>query len=161
MEKFYIVSNYSKLGIDYIERLEYIKKISKIFDDFSRKNEIETTEFYPIVERLWISPTENDCKKYSSQFVLGETGKFKKNSVLSKEWTEFCKTNGLRKTIHKPFVGFYFNNVFGDIRTRLFDVDNVIYCSVSCQTNFTPTDGITEIKGSEFYKIIEKYENKE
>lgn len=40
-------------------------------------------------------------------------------------------------------------------RWRLFDLDNVIYCTFSSEGDFNAPEGLTEIKASEFYSIME------
>lgn len=157
MEKFYIVSNDSVLGEKYLEYLEAVNKITDLFRDFAIRNNIHTSSFYPSVTRLWIDPDAEDIKNFANGFISDTPGKFKLRNPLNKEWVSLCKENGLTKNAHKPYVPFYFSFGCGKCSWRLFDLNDVIYCTFSTENNFSAPDDVVEIKGSEFYKIIEKY----
>lgn len=157
MEKFYIVSNDSVLGKKYLEYLEAVNKITDLFRDFAVRNNIHTSSFHPTVTRLWIDPDAEDIKNFSTGFMADTAGKFKLRNPLNKEWVSLCKENGLTENARKPYVPFYFT--FGcfecECRWRLFDVDNVIYCTFSSEGDFNTPEGLKEIKASEFYSIME------
>lgn len=44
----------------------------------------------------------------------------------------------------------------GKSSSRLFDYNGVLYCSFSANQIEMPVDTFTEIKGSEFYKVMEE-----
>lgn len=155
MEKFYIVSNDSVLGEKYLEYLEAVNKITDLFRDFAIRNNIHTSLFYPSVTRLWIDPDAEDIKNFANGFISDTPGKFKLRNPLNKEWVSLCKENGLTEDAHKPYVPFYFTFGCFKCRWRLFDLDNVIYCTFSSEGDFNAPAGLTEIKASEFYSIME------
>ena len=154
MEKFYIVPKDSKLGKEYLEYLDTKNKITDLFRKFSMQKNIHTHTFYPTVTRLWIDPDVEDIKNFASGFMADTPGKFKLRNSLNKEWVSLCKENGLIKDAHKPYVPFYFTFGCFKCRWRLFDVDNVIYCTFSSEGDFKAPEGVTEIKASEFYSIM-------
>lgn len=155
MEKFYIVSNDSVLGEKYLEYLEAANKITNLFRDFAAKNNIHTHSFYATVRRLWIDPDVEDIKNFASGFMADIPGKFKLRNHINKKWASLCKENGLTEDVYKPYVPFYFTFGCFECRWRLFDVDSVIYCTFSSEGDFNAPEGLTEIKASEFYSIME------
>ena len=47
----------------------------------------------------------------------------------------------------------------GHSSSRLFDYKGIVYCSFSADQIKMPSETFTEIKGSEFYKVMEEIEN--
>lgn len=158
MEKFYIVPNDSNIGKEYLEYVDTVKKVTDLFQKFATKNNIHTYTFYPAVTRLWIEPNSEDIKNFAKDFMVSTPGKFKLRSPINKEWVSLCKENGFTKDAHKPYIPFYFKFGYrnGKCSWRLFDIDEVIYCSFSNDSDFKAPEDIVEIKGSEFYAAIER-----
>lgn len=154
MEKFYIISNDSKVGSDYWRYVESEKRILKAFDEFAKKHGIKATKFHPSHTLLWIVPEKEDEDKYGNQFTLKDPGRFKKTSTMNKAWVKKCADEGV-EYIDKPFVPFLFNYV-GRSQYRLFDYDGVIYCTFDCPIDVETPEGFVEMKGSEFYATMEK-----
>lgn len=160
MEKFYIVSDESKLGATYLNYKTDSNLLYKTYLDFAKENGITSDGVYSTAKRLWINPTPEDKKKFGTEFMMYEPGKFKKTSRLCKEWVNLCKEKGI-KGLSKPNPIFYFcmNRFIEHISySRLFDLDGVIYCSFSTDDDFTAPDGLTEIKASKFYTIMEQHD---
>ena len=59
------------------------------------------------------------------------------------------------ENVHKPSPA-WLNNFMGKSSSRLFDCNGVLYCSFSANQIEMPVDTFTEIKGSEFYKVMEE-----
>lgn len=159
MEKFYIVNPNSNLGKAYLAYKSDSDLFYAVFLDFAKENGIKTTGVYLTTERLWIKPTAEDELKFDSEFIKYESGKFKKTSQLCKKWIALCKRIGL-KSISKPNPIFFFqkDDLFDfHCRARLFDLDNVIYCTFKSEDNFSEPEGVYEIHASEFYKIMEQH----
>lgn len=159
MEKFYIVNPDSNLGKAYLAYKTDSDLFYNTFLDFAKENGIKTTGVYLTTERLWIKPTIEDELKFDSEFIKYESGKFKKTSSLCKKWIAFCEEKGI-KNVSKPNPIFFFRKDYlfdFHCRTRLFDLDNVIYCSFESEDNFSAPEGVNEIKASEFYKIMEQH----
>ena len=95
-------------------------------------------------------------KTFMNEFISDTPGKFKVRSPMNKEWVSLCKENGLTKNAHKPYIPFYFSFGYGKCSWRLFDLNDVIYCTFLTEGDFTAPDDIVEIKGSEFYTAMEK-----
>lgn len=155
MEKFYFISNDCKIGQNYWAYKEAEKKLVKAFDSFATEYEIKATRFHPSDKLLWIEPTEEDSDKFGAEFTKNEPGKFKKSSATNKAWVKKCEEEGI-KYIEKPFVPFMFNYT-GRSQYRLFDIDNKIYCTFDCPIDLEAPEGFVQMKGSEFYTIMESY----
>ncbi|WFR64172.1 hypothetical protein P9222_08345 [Paenibacillus amylolyticus] len=57
--------------------------------------------------------------------------------------------------LRKPYVPFYFRGFGGGrIRSRLFEIDGTVYCSLD-PFEGDPPEGFVEMKASEFFKVIE------
>lgn len=158
MEKFYIVSADSKLGTNYLNYKADSNLFYKTYLDFTKENGIISKGVYKTAQRLWIDPTKEDKEKFGAEFMMYEPGKFKKTSQLCKKWINLCKEKGI-KGLAKPNLTFYFHlNRWGECRSRLFDLDGVIYCSFQTDESFVAPKGLTEIKASEFYTIMEQHD---
>lgn len=157
MSKYFVVNEDSGLYADYFAWKNDRSKISDAFKKVCDKFGIETTEFYLDKNRLHINPTESDLSKFENIMKKGSCGEFKKNSEPSKMWI------GLTKDIEhfrKPQLLFYFRSLGPRWRERLFDIDGKLYGSIESNQDVNMPDFVTEIKASEFYKIIEDYEER-
>lgn len=156
MDKFYTIKEGSSLYNDYWAWKNSIMPNKKIVDDFFNEFEIEATLYCANVASIGIVPTDNDKAKFSKQLCSKETNEglrlFKKNSAINKEWVKRAVD---LKNIYKPSPA-WFNKYMGRSSSRLFDYNGVLYCSFSAEQIEMPLDTFTEIKGSEFYKIMEE-----
>lgn len=160
MEKFFIVTD-SRLGEDYKAHKECVSKLDKIVDKFLESRGIEAKEYmiHPSSKLLGIKPTEKDLEKYENKLQKGYGDRyFKKNSKIQKDWLEEIKDF---KLVKKPTPIFYIDaSPFYGCRTRLFQIDKEVYCSIDMKIEFAGGEGFKEIKASEFYKVIEDYNAK-
>lgn len=157
MEKYYTVTPGSQIHNEYLEYIAMSDKVNTAFKEFAQEQGIETTEYFPITENLCIcNPTKNDKEKFGSCFKKDQPGFFKKYSVPAKTWTAICKSLNL-KSPRKPCLPFYFN-AYGRTSCRLFMINDVLYASFQSEYNFKNPDGFEEMKASEFFKIIEDYQ---
>ena len=162
MEKFYIVTKESNLNKEYWEYVNNIKEVNKYVKEFMKQESIGAIEYHVDYKKIYIVPTENDVERFNSKLTKPlDNGlrAFKTNSLVGKKWIEFVKNNDI-KILHKPFVGTYFN-AYGRSYQRLFHIGDIVYCSYETEFNFNNPKGFTEIKASEFYRVIESLENKE
>jgi hypothetical protein len=160
MEKYFIVTEQSKLHKEYYEYKNSDKKLHKIVKEFMQKYEIETNGYAHRDQTFYIEPTEKDLEKFNKVLCKPlENGlrAFKATSKIAKNWVETVEQV---KPVSKPYVGFCFKNCLGKIRSRLFDIDEVVYCSFSSEYEIDIPEGFTEIKASEFFKVIEDWESK-
>jgi len=158
MEKFYIVPAESALGKAFQNYKKDSDLLYNTYLDFAKEKGIISDGVYLTAKRLWINPTSEDKEKFGSEFMMYEPGKFKKTSRLCKEWINLCREKGI-KGLSKPNPIFYFHKSdFFSCRSRLFELDGVIYCTLSSSSEFNAPDELNEIKASEFYTIMEQHE---
>lgn len=160
MERYFIVTEESSLRKDWFEYRKNRSRIRELVKEFNRENDIDSDAYYVTETSFFIVPTDKDKEKFGS--VLGSPindglQKFKSNTKVGKAWVKAVKDAGL-KVLHKPRLIFYLRHEGGKYRSRLFDINDVVYCSIDpCQDEMPK--GFIEIKGSEFFKIIEEHEN--
>lgn len=157
MEKFFIVKQDSQLYKDYFSYLEDRKKVGAAFNELREEFGIETNEFYPYKDRMVIVPTENDCEKFEKLMKKTSFGEFKKTSEPHKAWVEKVKDI---EHMSGPRLLYYFPLLGNKWTERLFEHDGKVYCTINANADFETPDFVTEIKGSEFYKVIEEYEER-
>lgn len=160
MEKFFTVKEGSSLYKDFWNWFNSIKKNNDIVTEFFREHEIEATKYVPGNEYLGIVPTDSDLVKFEKQLSKKESNQglrfFRKNSAIGKAWIERAADMKFR---YKPMPVWYGKDVaVGKSSSRLFDYDGTLYCSISADTINVSDDIFTEIKGSEFYKVMEAIE---
>lgn len=155
MERFFIVNN--KDLADKVKHYEYMRNsINETFREFAQENGIETVGYYQVVDQLMINPTDGDKAKFGTQMKVDERT-FKKNSVMNKKWVALCKEKGLTNP-DKP--SWELASLIGGhtrFRSRLFSIDEVVYGSFEVDCTFElPAEHFTELKASEFFKIVEE-----
>ena len=158
MEKFYIVSEASSIYKAQKEHEAFVKKICEVFNGFAETYGIETSQFYPSVERLEIAPTDRDREKFGQFFVKMKghcEGTFKLLCPMAKDWSDRCEKAGLTKAILSPKL--LLGSVFGvnKYSARLFEEGGTLYCTMESDTPFNAPEGFEEIKASDFYKRME------
>lgn len=157
MEKFYIIQEGSRLHTDYWRWKDSISVNNRIVNDFFKRYRIEATQYWISNNQIGIMPTENDENKFENQFTkyASENGLylFKRNSVVGKDWIRQAEN---MKIYHKPFPSWYNSYLTGRSSSRLFDHKGILYCSISAEKINVENNGFQEIKGSEFYKILEE-----
>ena len=158
MGKYFVVNEDSVLYADYFAWKNNRSKISDAFKKVCDKFGIETTEFYLDQKRLHIHPLESDFEKFKDMMKKDSWGEFKKNSEPSKMWVELVKDI---EHFGKPRLLLYFRSLGSRWKERLFDIDGKLYGSIESNQDVNMPDFVTEIKASEFYKIIEDYEEKQ
>ena len=156
-EKYFIVNNKSDLYKEYMGYKKNLKQMREIAIKFLEEHDIEANEYSYNSLVFYIIPTEKDKEKFKT--VLGKTVEngtkpFKKNSKIGKAWINTLKENNI-EPLHKPIVGWFFKNHVGKMRSRLFDINEIVYCSYKVEGDINTPEGFTEIKASEFWKIIE------
>ncbi len=161
MEKYFVVTQDSELNKEYWAYRKNKLKVQELVKTFMEKHNINGQFYSPTNSSLYIETTPENTAQFD-EFLKNhnENGlrAFKKNSQITKDWLKTLEDNEL-EIIHRPTVAWYFDNIFGKVSSRLFDIDNVVYCSI--QANVTEINcpvGMTEIKASEFFKIIETHE---
>ena len=156
MEKFFIVQDGCALYKDYFAWKKNSHEQFELINGFLLEHGILANLYLDSKEQLAIVPTNSDLEQFRTQFTATAANGlrfFRRNSAIGKAWREFSKN---RTVLYKPCPSMYLNDVCGSFRTRLFDYNGVLYCSVESENDFTFVgDGYKEIKGSEFYKIME------
>lgn len=162
MEKFYIAEEGSKLRDNYLRYLKNQEEVNEIIKKFFKTHGITTNEYYANNSYLHIVATEEDKKKFEKQLCKPKDGlyRFRANSKINKAWMETLKQHNI-KVLSRPMVPFCFDKCWGGrSSSRLFEIDGVVYCSFDASWEFTPKDKLQEIKASEFFKMIEDYNEK-
>ena len=182
MEKFFRVEVGSLVDVAYHRWDRELEKIENAIGAFFKEKGIESTRnsygktgMYGThaVEgdekniQLGLIPTEKDLSTFGNQLCKKENDHdiryFKKNSEIRKEFAtkaielSLCK---LMKPSPGGFAGFY--KYTPPNRSRLFEYNGVLYGSIEAENVENPlVEGIIEMSGSDFYKIIEQIEAQE
>ena len=105
---------------------------------------------------FWITDNIENRRKFAGQ-IRQETYRdyisFKKTSKIGRLFSN----SGITRA-DKPFVPFFFSDCNGRSRTRLFSIEDKVYCSIEqidCDERLRCPKGFIEMKASDFYKIIE------
>lgn len=163
MERFYEVLPECFLFDKYFEWRKDGQATNDTVREFAHTHGIESKEYYATEERLYIVPTKKDKDTFSAQLkknVDGSTGLvgFKQSSDVNKSWVKAVKAAGI-KCLHKPHPAFLLG-IWGKGTTRLFDFDTKLYMSIDVNVDFENPKNCVEMKGSEFYKIVEDAEER-
>lgn len=159
MEKYYIATEESNLYRDYFDYKNNLKKVNELAIMFMNQNGIETNKYYASDDSFAIVPTKTDAVKFAHVLRMPQENDvqfFKKNSSLTKAWVQMLK-DAKMSVLSRPHLIFYGKTFGGRYRNRLFDLNEVIYCSMEPGFEETPK-GFLEIKASEFFKVIEDSE---
>jgi hypothetical protein len=159
MEKFFIVTEKSGLHKEYSDYLKSVKEVNELYKAFSDMFDIKATNYLAYSDHLYIIPTEDDLIHFDKSLgkeVSQGLRPFKRNSTINKEWTKSIKSKKY-KVLRSPLVQFYFKNC-SNSRYRIFENKDAIYCSYENDYDVDIPEGFTEIKASEFYKVIEDSE---
>ena len=168
-ERFFKLKRDNPKYDEYFEWLNSLEFNKTKWKEFKKLTGIESNSFVMSTD-LYIIPTENDLIKFG-RFLCKENfkdglRKFKKTSNMQKDWERFL--NSQIKFINKPKILTDFMKIIvtsGKYSSRLFHYKEDVYCSIaSDNTAIVDCDipqGYEEIKGSEFYKIIETIEEEQ
>lgn len=156
MEKYYIVTPDSSIFKGYMDYKEMSEKVNCAFEEFAKEYGFETHEYYQSAHNLHICPTDTDTEKFGKCFKKDTPGLFKKNTPIAKAWVKKCQTLDL-KSPYKPNLGFELR-VYGRSRSRLFMSKGTLYASLEAGCDFKDPVGFKVMKASEFFKVIEEYE---
>lgn len=151
-EYYMIVKPDSELYNDYFEYLDNRKELNEIFGRMQEKFGIETSKYYARKDRFSIVPTEADKGKF--QFLLLKDGEsFRKNCEISKTWVHEVKHI---KHMTSPNLFCYCDTGWGRLRSRMFPIGDILYCSMQTEQDVDLPSWGEEIKASEFYKAFEE-----
>lgn len=154
MKKYYVVDKESEVAKSYMAWKEEQYKINGLFKEFAKEHGIETKEYYPVVDRLWIAPTKNDSKKFENEIKRSFDGEFKKSSPTSKAWVAKCKEKDI-KDLSRPHLMFYFS-VTGRCYEGMTEINGTFYATYESENDFKCfSEAFKEIKASEYYKVLE------
>lgn len=163
-EKFYKVRTESKLYAQYFDWLNSREIVVEALKKFEVENGFETGSTAAWGPHLYLKTTTTNFLKYADQLTKqsvdgGLTVKFKKWSEIGKMWAAVAKD---LRFIQKPIVGFFNNAIsVGGSSSRIFDYRGEVYCSLEANKIEMPENIFVEMKGSEFYKIIELMEQED
>lgn len=157
MEKFYVVPAGTKLHNEYMMYKQNMARAKNGAIRLLDKYGVEAEQFCALNTEFGIVATDSDLEKFSEDLKKPHDGVywFKARSSFLKEWREYTKDIG---SLHKPFVGLHFKTGVGKCRSRLFDINGVVYCSFETDGLVEPLESYTELKQSEFWRIVESAE---
>lgn len=156
MEKFYRINQEHKIYELYREYKDMSHRVNEAFKEFSKEIGLEAPSYYQFTTSLSVVDlTQADREKFKEHFKAHAPGDFKKTSVYSKMWVKKCADLGLESP-DRPRLWWYFNPN-GKSRNRLVEVDGLLYASFESDASFTAPKDFVEIPGSEFYRVIEEY----
>lgn len=157
MENYYQVTEQSPLYKEYMDYSENDKIIRQIAHEFLTNNKIDAKQYVATENTFYIIPDGNDLNNFGkilNKEIESGLRAFKAKSKIGKAWVEVLKENNV-KPLHKPWLMSYFN-VYGKTSSRLFAIENKVYCSFKSEYNFDNPEGFIELKASEFFRIIEE-----
>jgi hypothetical protein len=156
MERYFRVLN-NRLYNDWFDYKANQQQINELFKEFKQDQGFESGAYYVTDDEIYIVPTEADINNFSKMLckpIDDDLQKFKTNSKIGKAWVETLKSNKL-SVLRKPMLIMYMSAGGGRFRSRLFNVDEQLYCSLYPADDAKLPQGFTEMKASEFFKIIE------
>lgn len=163
-EKFYKVRAESGLYAQYFDWVDSREKVVEVLKKFEQENGFEAGSTAAWASNFYLKSTSPDFLKYADQLTKqsvdgGLTFRFKKSSNIGKLWAAASKD---LRFLPKPIVGFYNNAMcVGGSSSRIFDHHGELYCSIEADKIDMPENIFVEMKGSEFYKIIELKDQEE
>lgn len=180
MERYFIATKESKYLKDYNEYTEKIETQRKFINKFFEEKEIDGNKYIvggdgrvniPFEEwnkskiTLRIEPTENNLNKFSRMLRTSDRYglcAFRKNSNMAKQFAKQCIDEKIVVNLYSPRIGDYFNDLcYYGCKSQHFIYTDIFYIKVDSEglkENDTP-NGFTEIKASEYYKILEEFKD--
>lgn len=156
MEKFMEIHKGCTLYEDYFKWLEDREKLLDIFDEIKKKYGFEADSFYPSKYDFRVKPTRNDLEKFKEMFKKTDYGCFKKNTDISKEWRTAVSR---LEHIERPRMFNYFRLLGYRWKEKILHVEEKLYISIESDGDIEVPEFATEMKASEFYRIIEAQED--
>ena len=159
---YYIVPEGSRLGKIYTKWEENERETnSKIIELFAEHG-INSDEYVPLEKTIAVK-LDGDAKKsfesqLTKQICAGVCTKFKVNSPVAKAYRD----KGIKR-VPRPLVSDFMGSHGYRWAEKIFRIDGVIYARFEDKTTdrrYACPDDLTEIKASEFYKILEEYKDK-
>ena len=163
-EKFYRVHSDSGLYATYFDYVNCRERVVEALGKFEEENGFKEGSLAVWGTTIYLKSASEDFLRYRDQLTKqspdgGKNFKFRKTSKIGKLWAETAKE---LRFVSKPIVGFYNKaSIAGRCSTRLFDYRGDLYCSIEADRIDMPGNIFTEMKDSEFYKIIELMEKEE
>ena len=162
-ERFFIVKENSPFFRQFVAYEEFVDKSCKVFSAFAEQMGMDkSTKFYPDPDQLGIIPMGKDKETFEPHFTKavkdGGLRLFRKNSIINSQWQAAAKKAGLQ-FVRRPSpcwdLDLHFRGSF-----RMFEHNGKLYLSLETPAELGAKvhDDLTEIKGSEFWRIIEEIE---
>lgn len=160
VERFFVVNKDSEFYTAYKKYKENRKTVNERIKEFFANAGIETHEYFCTNQQLQIVPAASDIERLGNQLCAkcSENGlrRFKSQSKINRAWVSYISD---MEIMDRPYLFIYLKGLHGS--SRLFFDGDTLYCSGEMDDGATAPDGVTEIKGSEFFAVIEKMEAQE
>lgn len=158
-ERYFVVTEQHELFKDFVAQKENEQKVREVFKAWKARFYVEADTYLPTAKRISIEATANDLQKFKDQFMSGwydGLKEFKLKSEMNLTWVSMLKSEQL-SVLHRPRVIFYLPH--GCKNSWVMNLINgVLYLYYKTDADFETPDGMIEIKGSEYHKVIEDYE---
>ncbi len=159
-ERFYRIKKESKIHKKLANAKKQKKKMREFMKNFLQANGFETDRYYVNNSRLMLDLTEHDSDKFKDQ-IMKDGKTFKKNSALNRSYLEEVKKNDIDVS---AAIGLdlwdYECFIFNGAQYRQFEDEETgtFYLSIAPKTDepFNITNDAEEIKGSEFFVVLER-----
>lgn len=169
MEKFFQIKDDCKLYNDYFAFIKMKTEMNNLFDEFTKIHQLSGQKFVISTNRLIMELNEQEQQTYANDLIKNQNYKihniyaFKKNAKLCKKWIQLCEKENIKFILSKPMIGFYLNKNLFPFGQRLFHIGTNLYGSLDNKkdSDFELDDFLIELKASEFYKIIENFEERQ
>ena len=166
LERFFIIEETSSLYKDYHKQEEYKAKVSVIIESvFERFGIFDQTSFGFTATCLSVAAYPGFEDAFEDQLLKTPTyvndrrfREFKKSSKIFKAYKTQLKKEGLLdKYVSPTHPSEYLTESIGVSGYRQFKYDGVLYCSIlASKTDYRIPEDWKEVKGSEFYEILER-----
>lgn len=160
-ERFFRIKKGSETHKKLVNCREQNNKFRELMKKFLPEHGIETDAYYVSFDRLMIEPTEADVIKFK-KFMMANGKEFKKSSIQNKEYIAAIKESGIDTRAVSGLslweYGVHLNSG-GSYRNFKDESTDTFYLSIDAKNpneSYNITEDAEEIKGSEFYMILEK-----
>lgn len=159
-ERFYRIKKESKTHKKLANAKKQKKKMREFMKNFLQANGFETDRYYVNNSRLMLDLTEHDSDKFKDQ-IMKDGKTFKKNSALNRSYLEEVKKNDIDVSATRGLdLWDYECFICNGARYRQFEDEETgtFYLSIAPETDepFNITNDAEEIKGSEFFVVLER-----
>ena len=157
MERFFIVKKSNEAYKEYFKNIEMSNILHEEFLKFISIYDFEASEYLQVAHFFGLIATESDKDRFAKAYGKRPGIALGRSSQISRDWVRICK----KKKIFTPLIQWDVGvlDVYSAFpySQKMFHIGENLYGSYDNGINrrIELLSGLSEIKGSEFYKIIE------